>query len=147
MAETLGMLCDKLTIVNLKAYHTDDNSKLESLAKQRFQLVEEIDLYINNAFLGKIPIEKLTFASNKVFKKEGNDTSEFVGNIGELFYNLANINCQLWHEVEKGYDIKNIPSSEKDTLINNLAVLNLNRNKCMDAIDNAIVDLISSQNN
>jgi len=32
MAETLGSLCDKLTIVKLKQFHTGDVQRLESLA-------------------------------------------------------------------------------------------------------------------
>jgi hypothetical protein len=34
MAETLGSLCDKLTIVKLKQYHTEDSKRLESLGQQ-----------------------------------------------------------------------------------------------------------------
>jgi len=34
MAETLRMLCDKLTIVNPKQFHTEDADKLNSLDKQ-----------------------------------------------------------------------------------------------------------------
>ena len=45
MAETLGSLCDKLTIVKLKQYHTGDIQRLESLAHQEKQLCEEIDTY------------------------------------------------------------------------------------------------------
>jgi len=135
MAETLGMLCDKLTIVKLKEYHTDDEQRLKSLHKQAIQLQEEIDEYILNAVNGNIAPEKLTFAANKVFKKEGNETADVSGNIGELFSQLADINCKLWHEVEKGYDIENVPVNEKDAIVKNLAVLNLQRNKCIDAID------------
>ena len=43
MAETLGMLCDKLTIVKLKQYHSEDAARLESLGIQATQLQEEIN--------------------------------------------------------------------------------------------------------
>ncbi len=131
MAETLGMLCDKLTIIKLKQYHSDDEERLSSLHNQASQLKEEIDDYIANAVNGNIPANKLTFSANKVFKKEGNETKNVIGNIGELFSQLADVNCRLWHEVEKGYDIENIPPNEKDNLVKMLAVLNLERNKCI----------------
>lgn len=142
MAETLGMLCDKLTIVKLKQYHTDDDQKTESLNKQAVQLQEEIDEYVENAVNGNIPLEKLTFASNKVFKKEGNEVSEVAGGIGAMFSQLAEVNCELWHEVEKGYDIENVPVDQKDKIVKNLAVLNLQRNKCIDAIDQTFLEFI-----
>ena len=145
MAETLGMLCDKLTIVKLKQYHTDDEQRLKSLDSQALQLQQEIDGYIFDATNGNIPPEKLTFASNKVFKKEGNETKEITGHIGEIFFQLADVNCRLWHEVEKGYDIENVPVSEKDNLVKMLAVLNLERNKCIDAIDTNLYNLISNK--
>ena len=87
MAETLGMLCDKLTIVKLKQYHTEDKERLESLGNQALQLQEEIDVYVLNAVKGNIPPEKLTFKANKVFKKEGNETRDIIGNIGNIFQN------------------------------------------------------------
>ena len=49
MAETLGMLCDKLTIVKLKEYHSEDPQKLESLAKQATQLQQGMDEYVQAA--------------------------------------------------------------------------------------------------
>ncbi len=145
MAETLGMLCDKLTIVKLKQYHTEDENRLNSLNNQASQLQLEIDEFVVYAFAGTIPAEKLTFAANKVFKKEGNEVAEVTGAIGSLFYQLADVNCRLWHEVEKGYDIENIPFAEKEGLIKQLAVLNLERNKCIDAIDLKLVELIESK--
>jgi hypothetical protein len=145
MAETLGMLCDKLTIVKLKQYHTDDEQRLKSLASQASQLQNEIDSYIGNAVNGIIPPEKLTFAANKVFKKEGNEIKEVTGNIGEIFFQLADVNCRLWHEVEKGYDIENVPIAEKDKLVKMLAVLNLQRNQCIDAIDIGLYNLITKK--
>ncbi|HOY41714.1 MAG TPA: hypothetical protein PLX60_07625 [Chitinophagales bacterium] len=146
MAETLGMLCDKLTIVKLKQYHTEDAQKLASLNNQTVQLQEEIDEYISNAISGNIPVEKLTFASNKVFKKKGNEVAETKGNMGSLFSQLAAVNCELWHEVEKGYDIENVPVEEKDKIVKRLAVLNLERNNCIDAIDSTFVKLINNNN-
>ena len=142
MAETLGMLCDKLTIVKLKQYHTDDKQRLESLANQALQLQEEIDVFVADAINGNIPPEKLTFKANKVFKKQGNETRDIIGNIGNIFSELADINCRLWHEVEKGYAIENVPVEEKDKIVKMLAVLNLERNKCIDAIDAHFLNLI-----
>lgn len=135
MAETLGMLCDKLTIVKLKQYHTTDELRLQSLNTQASQLQTEIDEYFADAISGKIPVSRLTFASNKVFKKEGNDVGEVVGKIGEIFYQLANVNCTLWHEQEKVYEFEEVPLDEKDIVVKQLALLNLERNKCIDAIN------------
>lgn len=145
MAETLGMLCDKLTIVKLKEYHSEDAARLESLAKQATQLQGEIDQFVTDALSGAIPESKITFAANKVFKKDGNETTEVKGNIGEIFYQLADINCKLWHEVEKGYDVANIPNEEKDKLIHSLAVMNLQRNRCIDAIDLELLKMVQKQ--
>jgi hypothetical protein len=145
MAETLGMLCDKLTIVKLKEYHSDDPKRLESLARQAVQLQEEIDEYVHLALTGIIPADRLTFSANKVFKKEGNEVADVSGAIGSLFAQLADVNCRLWHEVEKGYDIENIPISQKDGLIKQLAVLNLERNNCIDAIDLQLKELVQSK--
>lgn len=47
MAETLGMLCDKLTIVKLKQYYSEDTLLLVSLGKQALQLQQEIDAYVS----------------------------------------------------------------------------------------------------
>jgi len=135
MAETLGMLCDKLTIVKLKQYHSTDTERLTSLGKQALQLQLEIDEYIADAINGIIPIEKLTFESNKVFKKEGNEVKEISGKLGEIFYQLADVNCQLWHEQEKVYEFENVPAEEKDIVVKQLALLNLERNQCIDSIN------------
>ena len=146
MAETLGMLCDKLTIVKLKQYHTEDEQRLASLNNQVTQLQNEIDAYVTDAVVGNIAADKLTFAANKVFKKEGNEITEVSGAIGTLFSQLADVNCRLWHEVEKGYDIENVPVPEKDQLVKMLAVLNLERNKCIDAIDISFQQLVKKNN-
>lgn len=142
MAETLGMLCDKLTIVKLKQYHTSDLERLDSLNLQCEQLKEEINNFVSDAILGLIPVEKLTFANNKVFKKEGNLTRDFTGKIGDVFYHLADINCNLWHEQEKVYEFEIVPIHEKDSVIKKLAILNLERNQCIDSINSLFQSII-----
>ncbi len=146
MAETLGMLCDKLTIVKLKQYHTEDVVRLDSLNKQSLELQAEIDLYLSDAINGNIPVNKLTFESNKVFKKEGNNIQEVTGNIAEVFYKLADVNCRLWHEQEKVYEFEKVPASEKDIVVKQLALLNLERNKCIDSINGQLSELIKQKN-
>jgi hypothetical protein len=146
MAETLGMLCDKLTIVKLKEYHTEDTIKLESLKAQAHQLQTEIDEYLSDAINGKIPVERLSFAANKVFKKEGNEVADVTGGIGEVFYQLAEVNCRLWHEQEKVYEFEKVPPEQKDIVVKQLALLNLERNKCIDAINSILINFITTNN-
>jgi hypothetical protein len=145
MAETLGMLCDKLTIVKLKQYHSEDEQRLKSLGEQELVLQNEIDEYIALAVAGNIPLEKLSFAANKVFKKEGNEVQEVSGNIGAVFAQLADINCKLWHEQEKVYEFEKVAAEEKDLVVKQLAILNLQRNKCIDSIDRQFSDIIKSK--
>jgi hypothetical protein len=142
MAETLGMLCDKLTIVKLKQYHTEDKDRLTSLQKQCVQLQEEIDEYVSNAVRGNIPVERMTFDANKVFKTEGNAVEEVAGNFGAVMYQLADVNCRLWHEQEKVYEFEKVPVEEKDNVVKKLALLNLERNKCIDRINTLFANVI-----
>jgi len=142
MAETLGSLCDKLTIIKLKQYHADNDDKLNSLRGQEEQLVAEINEYLENVLTGTIPLHKLEFAGNKVYKAEGNETREIGGMIGEVFSELAKVNCDLWHEQEKVYDFASIPAEEKDKVVKKLALLNLERNKCIDRINQALKESI-----
>ena len=146
MAETLGMLCDKLTIVKLKQFHTEDKDRLVSLGEQSAQLQAEIDEYVNDAVQGNIPVDRMTFDANKVFKAEGNVVEEVTGNFGEVMYQLADVNCRLWHEQEKVYEFEKVPVNEKDNVVKQLALLNLERNKCIDSINEQFVQLIKSKN-
>ncbi|MEO8765037.1 MAG: hypothetical protein ABI416_12150 [Ginsengibacter sp.] len=146
MAETLGMLCDKLTIVQLKQYHTEDAERLSSLNRQAIDLQTEIDTYLLNAINGTIPPGKLTFEANKVFKKEGNEIREVTGNMGEVFYRLAEVNCRLWHEQEKVYEFEKVPADQKDIVVKQLSLLNLERNKCIDSINIQLAELIKHTN-
>jgi len=147
MAETLGSLCDKLTIVKLKQWHSEDEIRLKSLTVQEKQLQEEINEFISAAIAGQIPSDRLTFASNKVYKKEGNYVADVGGSIGEIFSELAQVNCNLWHEQEKVYEFDKVVVTKKDQVVKQLAILNLQRNKCIDGIDKnfqALVEKIGS---
>ncbi len=135
MAETLGSLCDKLTIVKLKQWHTEDQAAQASLGRQEGQLQEEIEELFSAAVSGYIPPERLTFAANKVYKKEGNAVAEIAGTISEVFSRLANVNCRLWHTQERVYDFERVPAEDKDAVIKQLALLNLERTQCIDRID------------
>jgi len=145
MAETLGSLCDKLTIVKLKQYHSADSARLESLAVQENQLIDEMNDFISDALNGHIPLNKLTFKANKVYKKEGNEVSEVKGSIGEVFAQLAKVNCELWHEQEKVYEFEAVPADEKDKVVKQLAILNLQRNTCIDNIDMAFSKMVADK--
>ena len=135
MAETLGTLADKLTTVKLKLMHTDDPERTRSLQAQECQLQQEMNELVSAAISGEIPIERLTFAANKVYKKEGNTVPEFRGSIGEMFSQLAEVNCRLWHVQEKVYEFEQVPMNEKDGIIKQLAIVNLERNQCIDKLD------------
>ncbi|HXN06805.1 MAG TPA: hypothetical protein VN944_07055 [Nitrospiria bacterium] len=135
MAETLGSLCDKLTIIKLKQWHSDDSKRLDSLAFQEKQIQIEINDFINSAISGAIPSDRLTFSANKVYKTKGNVIGDIQGNIGGIFSQLADVNCKLWHVQENVYDFEKVPGNEKDKVVKQLALLNLERNKCIDQID------------
>lgn len=146
MAETLGMLCDKLSVIKLKQYHTEDSARLENLESQAKALRTEIDEYLTEAVRGIIPLERLTFSSNKVFKVEGNEVAEVNGNLGEVISQLADCNCRLWHQQEKVYEFEKVPANEKDQVIKKLALLNLERNRCIDSINEQFSSLIQKNN-
>ena len=140
MAETLGSLCDKLTIVKLKEWHSEKQpERMRSLAMQEQQLREEIDAFVADAASGRIPVERLTFAANKVYRKEGNAVPEVTGSLGAVFAHLAEVNCKLWHEVDKSYEIEKVPPDARDGIVKQLALLNLERTQCIDEIDRQLL--------
>jgi hypothetical protein len=144
MAETLGSLCDKLTIVKLKQWHADDSAAQHSLALQEKQLQQEIGEFLAGAVTGAISADRLTFASNKVYRKEGNAVPEITGSIGEVFARLADVNCRLWHEQERVYAFEKVPAAEKDSVVKALALLNLERTRCIDQLDTVFRSLVQT---
>ena len=135
MAETLGTLADKLTTVQLKLWHTDDPERVKSLELQSEQLQNEMDELVGAAISGQVPPDRLTFAANKVYKKDGNEVRSFSGTLGQLFSDLAEVNCRLWHVQEKVYEFEQVPIEQKDEVVKQLAIVNLERNQCIDQLD------------
>lgn len=144
MAETLGSLCDKLAIVIMKQHHATDPAMQQSLAQQAQQLEEEIDTLIIGAVSHEIPLERLGFASNKIYKKSTNTVAEVRGSLAQLIAHLMAITAKLWYVQEKIYAIEEVPVQEKDSVVKQQATLNLERNHCMDAINEALKDRIRS---
>ncbi len=60
------------------------------------------------------------------------------GSIGDIFSRLAEVNCELWHEQEKVYEFNKVPAEQKDEVVKRLALLNLERNQCIDQIDKGL---------
>jgi hypothetical protein len=144
MAETLGSLCDKLSIVKLKQYHCDSELKAHSLEAQEGQLVAEMNAFMADALSGRTPVERLSFSANKVYKQAGNELTPVPeGSVGEAFAELSKVNCDLWHEQEKVYEFETVPAEEKNMVVKQLALLNLRRNQCIDAIDKVLMRSIA----
>jgi hypothetical protein len=142
MAETLGSLCDKLTIVKLKQWHSEDAARLKSLAHNEEQLLTEIDAFVAQAVSGEIPVDRLVFAANKIYKQVGNEIGAVTGTFGQVFSQLAQVNCALWHEQEKVYDFEAVAPEQKNTVVKQLALLNLQRNECIDRLDRLFKEAI-----
>ena len=144
MAETLGSLIDKLSIVKLKQWHSTDRLRLTSLSEQELDLQDEINEYAANAHLGRIPKQRLLSFSNKVYKKEGNEVSDIDGSLGTIISHLIQANSRIWHEQEKAYDFGSVPQEEKDQVVKNLARFNLERNFCIDEINKQFATLVTA---
>lgn len=145
MAETLGSLCDKLTIVELKHWHTTDAARRAQLATQGRELAEEIDELLRDAVSGRIARERLTFAHHKVHGVDALPTA--AGSLGALCADLARKNCELWHEQEKVYEVQAAPGSPHDAieLVQRLGRLNLERTELIDAIDRTLLAALAAE--
>jgi len=144
MAETLGSLIDKLTILELKHWHSQDEDQLANISSQISMLQKEINGYIRDAVLGLIPPEHIYLPANKVYQKKGNPVPEVHGTIGKVVSRLAMVNCKLWHHQEKVYEFEKVQPDKKDEVVKQLAILNLERNKCMDEINLQFCTMLAS---
>jgi len=69
---------------------------------------------------------------------------EFRGTMGESFAQLAHTVCKLWHVQERVYEFESVPMDQKDAVIKELAIVNLERNQCIDGVDQRIRELIEA---
>lgn len=121
----MGSLVDKLTIIKLKMYHTEDKGKWGELCWQSLLLKDEIDEFIAN------PPKNLYFPSHKVC-----DIKYAVnGTMGVLISDLAHTNCAIWHLQEDIYNFHNVAPSEKDFVVDGIANLNIKRTNLIEEID------------
>ena len=134
MAETLGSLCDKLIISELKKIHTLDELKIHEVQSRIEILKEELNEFVDNAIRGKISKNRLVVKANKVYDEskypQYNCTLSMAGYISEL----SRINFELWKEQEKIYEFDSVPDNLKNSVIYKLAKLNLDRNKIIEEI-------------
>lgn len=143
--ETLGSLCDKLTVVALKRWHSTDQTQLDSLAVQQQHLQDEIASFVAFAVSGAVPRDEITFVANKVIHKgipALGDASELI-TLGKTMTRLAALNCELWHEIEKSYD-DDLSLLIRAELPKSIATLNLLRNQCIDRIDALFAQAIAA---
>jgi hypothetical protein len=138
--ETLGSLIDKITIVELKISHSP-NVTATNLSEQKTKLCKEINAFVADAVSGKICAANLTFESNKVYD-DGISLPTFDSGIGELVASLGAINCDIWHKVDQSYHAGELKHHELVELVNNLAVMNLHRNRCIDGINSKFKEMV-----
>ena len=142
MAETLGSLFDKLTIIKLKQWHTDDKKKLAVLNEQQKNLEDEINNFIFSVINGDLPINLISSQTIKIYNEKKNVTKNIEGSLAKMISEIAYVNCELWHEQEKVYDFENVPAREKNKVVKKLALLNLERNKYIDLINLKFKEMI-----
>lgn len=142
MSETLGSLCDKLIITELKKLHTSDQIKLEAIQERIIILKEELDEYVNLATQGKIAKNRLVVASNKIYNESKYVRYDATLSLGGYICELSRINLELWKEQEKVYEFESVPTNLKNQVIHSLAQLNLERNELIERIDLLFFDAI-----
>ena len=153
MAETLGSLIDKLSIKNLRYWHLDENAqargasdpqkeeligKMELVDRQRKELLQEIDVFLDAAFAGKVRIrdEKV-----KLYKNLNVTSSEDLNNLGETVSKLAMSNIKLWHfEDEVRRD--DLPDAAIVKTKRRIDAANQERNDLMDKVDEILENVV-----
>ena len=146
MAETLGSLIDKLSIKNLRYWHLDEDSqardssdpqkqelmdKMDLVNRQRKELLEEIDVFLNSALAGEVRIrdEKV-----KLYKNLNVTSAEDVNHLGEAVSKLAMSNIKLWH-LEDEVRREDLPDTDIVKTKRKIDTNNQERNNFMDKID------------
>ena len=153
MAETLGSLIDKLSIKNLRYWHLDEDSqardssdpqkqelmdKMELGDRQRKELLEEIDAFLNSALAGEVRIrdEKV-----KLYKNLNDTSAENVNHLGEAVSKLAMSNIKLWH-LEDEVRREDLPDTDIVKTKRKIDTNNQERNNFMDKVDEILENFV-----
>ncbi len=153
MAETLGSLIDKLSIKNLRYWHLDEDAqardvsdpqkkeliaKMELVDRQRKELSEEIDAFLNAALASEVRIrdEKV-----KLYKNLNVSSSEGLNRLGEVVSKLAMSNIKLWH-LEDEVRREDLPDSKIVKTRRSIGTTNQERNNLMDKVDEIIENAV-----
>ena len=156
MAETLGSLIDKLSIKNLRYWHLDEDAqardvsdpqkkeliaKMELVDRQRKELSEEIDAFLNAALASEVRIrdEKV-----KLYKNLNVSSSEGLNRLGETVSKLAMSNIKLWH-LEDEVRREDLPDSEIVKIKRTIDTNNQERNNFMDKVDEILEGSVKNQ--
>ena len=156
MAETLGSLIDKLSIKNLRYWHLDEDvqardasdpkkkeliAKMELVNRQRKELSEEIDVFLNAALAGEVRIrdEKV-----KLYKNLNVSSSEGLNRLGEVVSKLAMSNIKLWH-LEDEVRREDLPDSDIVKIKRTIDTNNQERNNFMDKADEILEGSVKNQ--
>jgi hypothetical protein len=141
VADTLGSLCDKLIVTQLKRIHTNDLVKLASINDRISVLKEEIDEFLLLVISGKLEPNRILVRTNKVYDESKFLVSAQSTTIGEAVESLLVVNLALWKEQEKVYNFEQVPADQKNIVIRNLAQLNLDRNILIEKIDEFLLNI------
>ena len=153
MAETLGSLIDKLSIKNLRYWHLDEDvqakdasdpqkeeltAKMKLVDRQRKELLEEIDGFLEAAFAGKVRIrdEKV-----KLYKNPNVISSEGLNHLGETVSKLAMSNIKLWH-LEDEVRREDLPDADIVKIKRTIDTNNQERNNFMDKVDEILENFV-----
>ena len=153
MAETLGSLIDKLSIKNLRYWHLDEDAqardvsdpqkqelmdKMELVDRQRKELLEEIDVFLNSALAGEVRIrdEKV-----KLYKNLNVTSAEDVNHLGEAVSKLAMSNIKLWH-LEDEVRREDLPDIDIVKTKRKIDTNNQERNNFMDKVDEILENFV-----
>jgi len=153
MAETLGSLIDKLSIKNLRYWHLDEDvqakdasdpqkeeltAKMKLVDRQRKELLEEIDGFLEAAFAGKVRIrdEKV-----KLYKNLNVVPSEDLNHLGETVSKLATSNIKLWH-LEDEVRREDLPDADIVKIKRTIDTNNQERNNFMDKVDKILENFV-----
>jgi hypothetical protein len=131
--------------VKLKLYHksADKVDEITALNKQQAILLDEIDQFIIAAVNGQIPPDRIVAPQCKVYKQEGNEINvQNSQSLAALINGLVEANYKMYVNQDKLYNFSNVPSNEKDQIVNKCCVLNLERNKFMDQIDKRLLEML-----